>query len=168
MELFQAAQWMWGHVGHCDNINEQFTLFAGALIWTQPLIFSEILKSAVSRVREYTQLVRFLFIASIIVFISGTKSIISSCTIIGPHHHLAWQFEYRENQLVPNHFTYMVLIGTTLFLSPPRIKYTIGIGWAMSCLYSLWRIGYGIEFASYWCWMSVLSCIPMLLSCYLF
>ncbi len=183
MELFQGVQWTYGDVGShfpdtssCTLNNRYFTYFAYFLVIIQPLLFAVI--GAIDYQWDHgwkglvlVNLVVFLFnmIYQIIITENGVfygyllnrDNIYSfvTCTFIGPNGHLAWIFNGGSNSIFYNWQMYLVL-SCISFL---RFKWDLigmPIAWVVTLVVSLVTTSFTfVEIASYWCFLSVVSCV---------
>ena len=179
MELFQAAQWQFGDVGTCSEVNRLFTLFAYLLIWVQPLLFVAIGEQsqlhAVKVRLEYARLISIItawYAVTLLLvgnfytptyLLPGSSFGEKTCTTVGPYGHLAWQFSPLSIVYGPTHFVYYILISTIFYFYPARLQWTIGLGWWISLFFSLYWVGPGIELPAFWCLLSASVDIPILI-----
>jgi len=183
MEIFQASQWITAspvpfsalpnEQSSCSQWNQITTVFAYILIWYQPYLFSRIAKHRSSDPLHIACLFTF-FIAMLQIsvpfireyFDEECKSEIklpntnyhhTTCTYIGKYGHLDWKFNILNIAYYPTHFGYFLLVGTIILKLHPIHKWTIGIGWLLSLLITLFLVGFGPELPSYWCVLSIIA-----------
>lgn len=178
MELFQALQWLTANPQHfgpkqsCSSWNQGTTVLAYFLIWAQPYLFSSIAgnKSAnsLNRASVITLAYAMFAILKPLVFKQTSCSIdysnyhSNTCTFAGKHGHLDWKFAIVNIMYQPTHFVYLLLIGLTLPKLHDVHKWTIGVGWILTLLLSIYLVGGGPEVPAFWCMTSALIDIPIL------
>lgn len=185
MELFQAAQWWQGdvHLG-CTVKNRMMTIVAYLLIWLQPLLFVEIgERSRLHAVQVRLQYARRLAVVTVwyaaINLLLGLLTIPKhllpgssfghlTCTNVGRYGHLAWSFAPLSIAYGPTHFVYLALIITTISFYPRPLLMTVGLGWVVTLLTSLYLVGTGVELPAFWCLLSVFVDIPILVRTFMY
>lgn len=177
MEMFQALQWLTANPvdfdqaeGDCSQWNQVTTVFAYCLIWYQPYMFSYIAD------QKWT----WLRIASVFTFCSTMIQILKpfiheylteqcrsmillpdtnyygvTCTYIGKYGHLDWKFNIQNIAYYPTHFGYFLLVSISILHLHPVHKWTLGLGWFVSLLVTLFLVGFTPELPSFWCLLSV-------------
>lgn len=161
MEFFQALQWKF--------LNSVFlTWIAYILIFIQPLLYALISKQ--NLFLPVNLLILSLIVLTIGLFKTPTDYIYNSnysnitCTSIGNNGHLAWRFKVMNINTTPNHFVYILFVGSYILKMNKQLKLTIGIGWILSLIISIIKVKNTIELPAYWCLMSITADIPILLS----
>lgn len=187
MEFFQASQWIFGDLmpisefGHinCSLRNRMFTVTAYALIWIQPVIYSniaEILTYTTNRHSRILSRITFIWaMVSLAIGLFNTPSYripnsnygLSTCTEIGPYGHLAWRFAPNSVKYSPNEFIYVALVLLSFFQYGRNYNWVLGLGWTASMVISILSVGTGPDLPAYWCLLSVFADIPILLDTFL-
>jgi hypothetical protein len=186
MELFQGLQWLYGDVSSvfpdtttCTLNNRYFTYFAYFLIIVQPLWFAIIggydnqWEGGWKRL-ILVNLAVFLFnmIYQIVITEKGTfygyllnqDNIYSfvTCTFIGPNGHLAWVFAGGSNTIFYTWQMYLVL-SCIAFIQYKGDIIGMPVAWVVTLIISLVVTPFTyVEIASYWCFLSVISCVFIL------
>lgn len=186
MELFQAAQWLYGDVEttyseygpkSCSLINKNFTYVAYVLIWLQPFLYSIIglieLKKKVFKKLMLFNLIIFLYgIIDLIILrkIYNIKYMIKdsnfgpdTCTDVGPTHHLTWRFSPSNIDLQLNNLTYLILCGVNFLFYKNELK-NIRNGWLFALILTkIILFPTNAEMPSSWCLMSVFANLLILM-----
>jgi hypothetical protein len=172
MQIFQAFQWFNGDVTiGCTMNNKFFTVIAYALIWVQPLLYVIIGKNAKSRsllirLEHSEKISKYLFIYSIILLLLGflkTSTDLQTCTYVGEHGHLAWEFNPFLVSYSPTYLVYILLIFMTIIHYPYYLSLTVGLGWICSLIVALILVGSGPEKYAVWGQLSILVDIPIII-----
>ena len=187
MELFQVVQWQYGELLNeyhkngpvkCSINNQFYTMIAYVLIWLQPFLFSLIGYYEINR-RIFGKLMIFnimVFLYAIGILWLGTEMIEkadysidhsffgqSTCTDVGPTHHLSWRIRSYSIDIQPNHFSYLILCMIP-FIFYENELFNIAKGWGFALLVTkllLWPTA--TEYASSWCFMSIFANLVILL-----
>ncbi len=185
MEICQAGQWSLNPDGtpDCTDANRALTYVAYALVHLQPVLFAAIGYLCVNRAR-------FLFALALACVACASAALNAAaaaytterlptgmnfgnatCTRVGAHHHLEWRFAVRSADLHPNYWYYMSAIALCCALyrrADERwntLGWTLGGGWALAFLFAWRGVGASAELPGYWCWLSVVADVPILLQC---
>lgn len=179
MEWFQALQWYltvdYQNNKICSLSNICLTTFAYILIWIQPIMFSSFTKNKFS---SYYAILTFII--CLINLLLGFKYPFSeldhltynnsvnygnqTCTYKGIHGHLLWKFAINTISYQPTHYVYYSTILLIIIVNYDYIlKLTLGLGWIVSLLLSIYIHGINNELPSFWCLLSVSADIPILI-----
>ena len=185
MELLQAIQWYIG-VYDCSTLNYVSTCIAYIYIWLQPVMFSYISyamidtlqvkeKATASMISLYS-MVTFIVALMNILFVNQydkydiyrTNYGYRTCTYVGEYGHLLWKFNVRNIDLQPSYYVYMSLCIFS-FLSMPRsrFKYIISFGWIITFIISGISVDFGPEMPSFWCYLTFICDIPIIINVYI-
>lgn len=179
MEFFQALQWVWGDLmpgsnfGHlgCSTRNQIFTVVAYALIWIQPYLYFRIGNLYNRYLHNLTRWIFFwamlsLFIGSFKIptyRIPNSNYGLSTCSEIGPHGHLGWRFAPLTAKYSPNEFVYVTSIALIFMEFPRSLSRTLGLGWFLTMLVSIYYVGTGPDLPAFWCFLSVFVDLPIII-----
>jgi uncharacterized membrane protein len=180
MEWFQALQWYLGvktiNNDICPPINTYLTIFAYILIWIQPIMFASFTNNK-RFVRYYAMLTFIICMINLflgfkypaqeldsITFDGSANYGNQTCTYLGKYGHLLWKFKINTLAYQPTHYVYYSLILLTFILYYDRIlKYTLGLGWIISLILTIFIHGVNNELPSFWCLLSICADIPIIL-----
>lgn len=190
MELLQLSQWTTGvragtgtgtvgsNSDFCTSINKTLTFVAYALIWLQPLLFSVIGLRVVGG--DYYRYSFYLSVsACLTAFINTLMSWMGDshvtvlntatnfggqmCTSVGKYGHLLWQFPIYTLDIHPSYFVYVAIILLCIARYPRALQYTMGAGWFVTLLVSMYLVRGSGEIPSFWCLLSVFADIPIVM-----
>lgn len=188
MELLQAYQWYYANPGtdlnmSCSDINKMTTVVAYVLIWLQPILFAEIGREGTYKNGSLNSLAFMSYVNFAIAMytlfdgLMTTQDCVSlentnyhkyTCTYVGPHHHLLWKFAIGNLGYQPNHYLYLLLILVIFFYySNKSVRNVLFTGWLGTLALTHFNIGSGPELPAYWCLVTVLVDIPILLDSFL-
>ena len=175
MEMFQALQWTYGDIaessiyGHtqCSVINTGFTIFAYILTWIQPFLFTVIgrLENDNEKFQILARLSFHTFIYAMISLIGGfwIKSEYripnsnygqSTCTELGTHQHLGWKFSPLSIAYHTTYAMYLLLTITIFTIYSKPLQLTVGLGWLLTLLVSIFQVGLSVDLPAYCCLLS--------------
>jgi hypothetical protein len=182
MEWFQAGQWHLGlyHPNYsygCTRYNTYMTIFAYILIWIQPIMYSSFTSEKFPLYYSW-----MTFIIAMINLILGmnypademiyltwkgqTNYGYRTCSYKGTYGHILWKFSVNTISYQPTHYVYYsIILLTILFYYNRILQLTIGIGWLGSLIATIIIHGVNNELPAFWCLMSCLADIPIVVYC---
>jgi len=81
---------------------------------------------------------------------------------------LFWKFPFSHANILPNYYSYVISTIVFLFYRPMRLIAVAAFGFYGLSSFSYWYCeGLG-EFASFWCWLTVVNCIYPLVEPFVF
>lgn len=178
MELLQLSQWLMGSVNSCTQINKFFTIIAYLLIWLQPVMFSLFGIVQTNKFQYYLysffMSIFALLIACLNMFLSyynnyavlissGSNFANETCTYVGQYGHLLWKFPIYSLDIQPSYFVYITIILLCILKYPRAIQLTLGLGWFVTLLVSIYMVKGSAELPSFWCLLSVFADIPIII-----
>jgi len=177
MEVFQAVQWTWGDVNTCNFTNQSMTFIAYILIWWQPYLFVQMGRVTGLRLTYARNFSLFVFAFALALLGYGMMEIPTynlptsnfaniTCTKVGAHGHLGWEFSPKSVVYGPTFFVYFATIINTIYFYPRHLQMTIGMGWGLTLFMSMALVGTSVDLPAFWCLLSVFVDLPILIKCY--
>lgn len=181
MELLQATQWLVGTSSDdaiCSLPNRILTYGAYILIWLQPVLFSYISLGISTHITDVQHHIYRYSILTLIVSIWNIMATYESkydiyrsnygyntCTYKGEYGHLLWKFNVRNIDLQPTYYVYLSLCFLSFFhMKRSSIKYILFFSWMITFLIAGYQVRYGPELPSFWCYLTILCDIPIILN----
>ena len=171
MELLQMLQWL---TLSYRAVNTLLTIGAYALIWLQPVLLTVFVDPGeYPSVRVVLQFMAWLTATMAMASLTLATATghrfagvdaLSESTNYGPQTttcpgqqfgHLAWHFNVWSLEYTPNYAMYLVLIVTAFRFYGDALKRTVALGWTLTLVAAVVRVGTSLELPAYWCLLSV-------------